>query len=83
MVAPHERTLNTMAATERREWARRVQQQMEKSLPQTDEVVVLAGNRYRGNLMPYLRERFSKVTVPMEGLTIGRQLSWLDNATAL
>ena len=43
----------------------------------------MAGNRYRENLMPYLREPFSKVTVPMEGLTIGRQLNWLDDATAL
>ena len=83
VIAPYERTLNTMSASERREWARRVQQQMEVSLPEADEVVVLAGNRYRENLMPYLREQFWKVTVPMEGLTIGRQLSWLDNAAAL
>ena len=83
VIAPYERTLNTMSASERREWARRVQQQMEESLPKADEVVVLAGNRYRENLMTYLRKRFSTVTVPMEGLTIGRQLSWLDNAKTL
>ena len=72
--SPYEWTLNAMTATERREWARRVQQQMENSLAKADEVVVMAGNRYRENLMPYLRERFSTVTVPMEGLIIGRQL---------
>lgn len=83
VIEPYEWTLNTMSVNERREWARRVEQQMEESLPEAEEVVVLAGNRYRENLMPYLRERFSKVTVPMEGLTIGRQLNWLNNAAAL
>ena len=83
VIAPYERTLNTMAAPARREWARMVQQQMEECLPEADEVVVMAGGRYRENLMPYLRGRFSRVTVPMEGLTIGRQLNWLDNAAAL
>jgi hypothetical protein len=83
VIAPYERTLNRMSASERREWAKRVQEQMEESLPKADEVVVLAGNRYRENLMRYLRRRFSQVTVPMEGLTIGRQLSWLDHAASL
>lgn len=72
-----------MSAQERRSWAEQVQKQMEATLPDADEVVVLAGNRYRENLMSYLRKRFPKVTVPMDGLTIGRQLNWLDNAAAL
>jgi len=75
--------LNTMSAPERRSWAEQVQKQMNATLPDADEVVVLAGNRYRENLMSYLRKRFPKVTVPMDGLTIGRQLNWLDNAAAL
>ena len=54
--------------------------QMSASLPEADEVVVLAGDRYRENLLPYLRSRFSKVTIPMEGLTSGRQLNWLSHA---
>jgi len=83
VIAPYERTLNTISASERRDWGQRVQQQIEARPINADEVVVLAGNRYRANLMPYLRKRFSKVTVPMEGLTIGRQLSWLDNAETL
>lgn len=83
VIEPYERTLNTMSAPERRSWAEQVQKQMNATLPDADEVVVLAGNSYRENLMSYLRKRFPKVTVPMDGLTIGRQLNWLDNAAAL
>ena len=83
VIEPYERTLNTMSAADRRSWAQKVREQMEENLPDVGEVVVLAGNRYRENLMPYLRRRFPKVTVPMEGLTIGRQLNWLDNAAAI
>lgn len=83
MVGPYNKTLNTMSTAERRAWAERVQLQLDAELPEADEIVVLAGNRYREYLMPYLRGRFPKVEVPMEGLTIGRQLSWMDNATTL
>nr|WP_198585955.1 DUF6884 domain-containing protein [Pararhizobium haloflavum] len=83
VIEPYERTLNTMSVADRRAWAQQVQEQMEETIPEVGEVVVMAGNRYRENLMPYLRERFTKVTVPMDGLTIGRQLSWLHHAAAL
>lgn len=83
VIEPYERTLNTMSVHERRSWAEQVQKQMEAILPDADEVVVFAGTRYRENLMPYLRKRFLEVKVPMDGLTIGRQLNWLDNAAAL
>ncbi|PWK55148.1 hypothetical protein C8D95_10823 [Silicimonas algicola] len=72
-----------MSSAERQEWSRRVQRQMDEKLPEADEVVVLAGSRYRANLMPYLRERFRNVVVPMEGLKIGQQLRWLKNATSV
>ena len=83
MVGPYNKTLNTMSTAERRAWAERVQLQLDAELPEADEIVVLAGNRYREYLMPYLWARFPKVEVPMEGLGIGRQLNWLDNATTL
>lgn len=82
LVHPYERTLNKMQNAERREWAKRVQDQMESTLPPASTVIVLAGSRYRENLMPYLEARFEEVVAPMEGLSIGRQLNWLNNATA-
>lgn len=80
IIAPYEKTLNKMGVAERTAWGAKVIAQMSLSLPKADEVVVLAGDRYRENLLPYLRSRFSRVTIPMEGLTSGRQLNWLIHA---
>lgn len=83
VIPPYDRTLNTMKAAERRHWAVQVQDQMDVELPETDEILVFAGVRYREYLLPFLESRFSKVTVPMAGLAIGWQLNWLDNAKTL
>ena len=79
VIEPYDQTLNKMPSGERRAWAEKVKQQMDDKLPAADEIVVFAGEKYREHLMSYLEERFS-VTVPMEGLGIGKQLQWLDNA---
>lgn len=83
IIQPYERTLNKMSAADRMVWSERVISQIENMVPEAGEVVVLAGERYRENLMPYLRGRYRAVTVPMKGLTSGRQLNWLDNAATL
>lgn len=80
VVAPYDRTLNTMRKPDRQAWAVRVRDQMEHSLPVTDRIVVLAGRRYREFLMDYLRQRARTVEVPMEGLGIGKQLHFLSEA---
>ena len=76
-IAPYDETLNRMGVDQRREWAARVVTQMDEMLPEADEVVIFAGQRYREFLEGYLRRRFNSVKVPMEGLRIGQQLSWL------
>jgi len=83
VISPYNRTLNTMGVSERRAWAERVRNQMEAELPDAEEIVLLAGLRYREHLMPSLQQRFRRVTVPMERLPIGRQLSWLTNVPTL
>lgn len=50
---------------------------MDERLPSADRIMVLAGQRYREFLMDYLRTRAANVEVPLEGLRIGEQLSWL------
>jgi hypothetical protein len=75
VLAPYERTLNTMSKAGRNAWATRVKAQMETRLPPADRIVVLAG--HRESLMDYLRQRAGTVEIPMEGLTIGRQLQYL------
>ncbi len=54
IIPPYEQTLSTMGVVNRRAWASRVTQQMEEILPEADEVVVLAGVKYRENLIEYL-----------------------------
>jgi hypothetical protein len=77
VIAPYERTLNTMPAADRRAWGERVAAQLAEVLPELSRVVFLAGERYREFLAGHLASRGVEVSVPMEGLRIGEQLSWL------
>jgi hypothetical protein len=43
-----------------------------------DEAIVLAGLNYRRHLEMALLDRFAEVDVPMSGLMLGQQLSWLS-----
>ena len=43
-------------------------------------MVFLAGERYREFLARHLASRGVEVSVPMEGLRIGEQLSWLGSS---
>ena len=81
VISPYEKTLNRMGVAERRTWARDVIRDMDQRLPICDLIVVLAGARYREFLMDYLSHRAKHVRVPMEGLRIGEQLSWLNSHT--
>jgi hypothetical protein len=77
IVAPYEKTLNKMRVQERWNWARKVQNQLLQVLPKGAEVIVLAGQRYRENLVPFLEENGFSVRIPLEGLSFGRQLQRL------
>jgi len=80
VIAPYEKTLNTMSAGERRRWARRVIGQMAELMPAAKHIVFLAGARYREGLTEYLQQRGVVVDVPMQGLRIGEQISWLGRS---
>jgi hypothetical protein len=77
VVAPYERTLNAMAVADRRAWAQRVAEQLMAAVPNLTTAVFLAGERYREFLARHLIHRGVVVSVPMEKLRIGEQLSWL------
>ena len=79
IIAPYERTLNTMRVVDRRDWANRVLGQLAEAAPGLTQVVFLAGQRYREFLTQHLTDREVKVSVPMEGLRIGEQLRWLGH----
>lgn len=80
IVAPYELSLRTLGVSERRLWAARV---LDKLLPvarQHPRVVIFAGQRYREFLVEPLRQAGPDVVVPLQDLTLGKQLSWLTAA---
>lgn len=79
VIAPYERTLNTMRLSDRRVWCDRVAAQIAETVPDLSRVVFLAGERYREFLAHHLASRGVEVSVPMLGLRIGEQLSWLGS----
>lgn len=79
-IEPYEQTLKGAPVAERRAWASKVREQMAQLLPPTDHVVVLAGREYREFLMEEFRRCATRVDVPMAGLTMGRQIQWLQQA---
>jgi len=79
VIEPYNESLVGQRIAARREWTGLVQAQMEAQLPAADEIVLLAGERYREFIEPYLRQQFRAVDVPMKGLRIGKQLQWLKH----
>jgi hypothetical protein len=78
VIEPYEVTLNRMTAAERKSWSMRVIDQIDELGLMGDRAIVLAGERYREHLMVPLHARFKDVDIPMDGLMMGEQLSWLS-----
>lgn len=79
MIEPYDVTLNTMSARERKIWAKKVLEQMREHCDLlTDHFIILAGQKYRQYLIPQL----TSYEVPMQGLTIGKQLQYLKRMVA-
>ena len=75
VIKPYEMTLKTMSASERMAWSEKVLESLRDETDLTkDHFVFLAGQSYRQGLTPYLRH----YAVPMEGLSFGQQLQWLN-----
>ena len=82
VIEPYDETLKGMPNAEKLTWAKRVFEQLLAVTQPADKVVFLAGNDYRKDLEGELRRRGYSVEVPMEGMPIGKQLSWLNKAIA-
>ncbi len=77
-IAPYDLTLNTMGTGQVRVWAAGVVAQLSAVGDlERDRFVFLAGDKYRKFLIP----RLTHYEVPMQGLTIGRQLQFLSKRT--
>jgi hypothetical protein len=75
-VGPYNTTLNTMPARHIKAWADRVIIQLNKVADlRKDKIIFLAGEKYRKYLIPYV----NNYKIPMEGLSIGKQLKYLKD----
>jgi hypothetical protein len=81
MTRPYDATLNSMRAMDRRTWVKGVIAQMKAADVSGRRLLILAGQVYRSGLMQFLWTRFDEIAIPMEGLKIGEQLSWLSERT--
>jgi hypothetical protein len=77
IIDPYECTLNNMAKTARSEWSERVFTSIESNIESNSIVTFVAGERYREGLIQKLQERGYQTRIPLQGLSIGMQLSWL------
>jgi len=73
---PYNQSLKTMSLPEIKKWTEKVKGQMKGKINfESDEVIFLAGEKYRMFLLPFFR----KVSIPLKGLSIGKQLQYLKN----
>lgn len=82
LLEPYEKTLNRMRKPERKLWAEDVLHRLRGVLPKTAEVTILAGQKYREDLVPFLRNNGYEVVVPLHGLSFGKQLQRLKQMTS-
>lgn len=81
VIEPYNQTLKSMPIHLRREWANGVIANLRNILEPGDKVIFLAGKIYRVLLIDPIINMGCQIEVPMEGLTIGRQLRWLNQYT--
>jgi hypothetical protein len=74
-IDPYNVTLIKMNRADRRKWAEMVLSPLKNACDITsDTFTILAGKKYYEDLIPHLPNR----SIPMEGLTIGKMLEWLN-----
>jgi len=74
VIEPYDETLNRMPAAARRAWAKHVLKDLGRVLQPGDQVMILAGKKYRENLVNPIQQMGCSVEIPMERLRIGEQL---------
>ena len=77
-IKPYDKTLLLMPTEQRKKWASQVAKELRSKTSPKDHIVILAGDAYRQHLVPELKEMGYSVQTPVEGLSIGRQLQWLN-----
>ncbi|MEN3976915.1 DUF6884 domain-containing protein [Emcibacter sp. SYSU 3D8] len=80
VIQPYDLTLNKQGIAYRKDWARKVLQDLMPRLNGHTRLIFFAGQRYREFLVSPLRQAGFEVCVPMIGLRQGEQLAWLSRS---
>lgn len=80
VVSPYNLSLKEVGATQRQVWAERIAATLKANYRIGTEFVFLAGSSYRELLSLRLRDLGFVVQSPLVGLSIGKQLQWLERA---
>jgi hypothetical protein len=78
-IDPYDASLNTMSKSERLHWQCMVNSCIGQYVSTGDTVIIIAGQKYRERLVPYLIDMGCKVNIPLQGKSIGRQLRCLNS----
>jgi hypothetical protein len=81
-IEPYDLTLNRMSKAEREKWSSKTLAAILKISTPDDSITILAGSAYKEFLQPQLQSMGYSVSVPMQGLSIGNQLKWLNSRLA-
>jgi hypothetical protein len=79
IVNPYNETLINMSKSERLEWSKNVYKKLISRIEKKDEIIFLAGEKYREFLAKELNSESYKTYAPMANLSIGNQLKWLNS----
>jgi len=73
LIEPYNETLNDKSQPEIKMWSEKVLQELRNNADlEKDEFIILAGEKYR----KYLIKAMLHVTIPLKGLSIGKQLAF-------
>lgn len=78
---PYNYTLNDLSKSEVVNWSNKVHHQLQQviSVDEVSDIYIYAGKNYRNHLVPLLLADGYKISLPLEGLGIGEQLSWFKS----
>ena len=80
-IEPYNQTLIGLRQKERQAWAEQVARDLRRRVPPASTIIILAGNAYRTELIPLLEKDY-RLEIPLKGLGILSQLSFLKKANA-
>lgn len=77
LVEPYDQSLYRLSVSERRRWSKKVVKQLIAIASPGTEFIILAGKPYRESIVEPLLNAGYNITIPLQGLGIGKQLQWL------